>query len=303
MPALFDDEDARKAQHKHLQDGGEELHAAHETPHRLVIHGLRGDVFFVAPVEFFYLVLLVGEGLGDSCARDSGFDIRVYPRYALLDLAGGQIELFAQVHDERQHEGHRRHEHERKAPVDKRHHNEGADESDRRNEEILRAVVREFNDVKQIRGAARHELARPRFIVEGEAELLQMGEYVVAHIRFDINAQHVPPVGDYVGAYRADYVHEYRRAYEYQKRAERFRAGRDVIVQRVPRHDGIDDVHRRDYERAEHIEGKELHMPPVIAYKAPYNAGLLILPVHRFLRSPRFRTAAPPQYRRACVAR
>ena len=81
------------------------------------------------------------------------------PAVRSLDpLRRGHHALALQHHEQHAHR-HEEDQNECERPADRQHHDEGADDGDDGDEEVLRAVVREFGDFEQVGGNARHELS------------------------------------------------------------------------------------------------------------------------------------------------
>jgi transposase InsO family protein len=79
--------------------------------------------------------------------------------------------------------------------VNGEHQGEGAEKGHHRDEKVLRPVVGDLADLFQVLGDARDEVAGLLLVVEAEREFLEVVEGAPAHLRFDVDAEHVAPVG------------------------------------------------------------------------------------------------------------
>ena len=73
---------------------------------------------------------------------------------------------------------------------------ERADDRQRRNEQVLGAVVSELRDLEEIARQPAHELARAVVVKEADVQLLHVREKVAADVRLHQNAECVSPVGN-----------------------------------------------------------------------------------------------------------
>jgi hypothetical protein len=109
------------------------------------------------------------------------------PPVALHRGAVARADADADRHHRRRDEGQR--------PVHEEHQDEGAGQRHHRDEEVLGSVMRHLADLLEILGDARHEVAGLLPVVEAERQLLQVVEGLPAHLRLDLDAEHVAPVG------------------------------------------------------------------------------------------------------------
>ena len=76
------------------------------------------------------------------------------------------------------------------------HQEKGTDQCHQGNEQVLGAVMGNLADFFQILGQPRHQMAGLLVVEEPEGQLLQMIEGLPPHLRLDLDAQHMPPIGD-----------------------------------------------------------------------------------------------------------
>jgi hypothetical protein len=138
---------------------------------------------------------LVGEGLDDAHAAD----VLLQPGVEGADAAelglpvAGQPAAVARHHEARQRHGEEGDQRQRH--VDGEHQGEGAEEGHHRDEQVLRPVVGDLADLLQVLRHAGDEVAGLLLVVEAEREGLEVVEGAAAHLRLDVDAEHVPPVG------------------------------------------------------------------------------------------------------------
>ena len=185
----------------HRDDGGGEqrhkkLHRRVEHTH-LVVEFALGDLeFLVRRVEFVDLLFLVGKGARRADAGERRLDADIDGGSLLLLAARGCRHLAAARHDDRdEHRQDARHD-QRKPPLDGKQDGKRADDRQRRNEQVLGAVVGELRDLKEIARQPAHELARAVVVKEADVQLLHVREKVAADVRLHQNAECVSPVGN-----------------------------------------------------------------------------------------------------------
>ena len=97
-------------------------------------------------------------------------------------------------------------------PLDRIHDNQGADNGKSGNEDVLRSVVRQLGDVKEVAGQAAHQLSGAVPVIKIISQLLHMPEQVTPDIGFDPYAEAVPPVCNDIGEYRTQHIcHRHQR--------------------------------------------------------------------------------------------
>ena len=84
--------------------------------------------------------------------------------------------------------------HQRQPPLHGKHDGQCADNRDGRDEQVLRAVMRQLRHLKQVRGQAAHQLTRAVLVVKIKAQLLHMAEQVPSDVRFHADAEGMAPV-------------------------------------------------------------------------------------------------------------
>ena len=180
--------------HRHGQQADEQLHAGVEKAHFLVEIALGGFEHLVGPVEPPLLLGLVGEGLGGADTGEAGLDLGIDGTGFLLGGPGGLGHLAAAIQHHQQEHGDDAAHHQGQPPLDGEHHRQRPHNGDKRDEQVLRPVVGQLRQLKQVRGQAAHQLAGAVFIVKVKAQVLHMGEQVPADIGLHQDAEGVAPV-------------------------------------------------------------------------------------------------------------
>lgn len=80
--------------------------------------------------------------------------------------------------------------------IDRHHQQESADEGHDGDEQILRAVMSHLADLFQVLGQPPDQMAGLLVVEITEGKLLQVIEGQPPHVGFDIDAEHVSPIGD-----------------------------------------------------------------------------------------------------------
>ncbi|MPM82183.1 hypothetical protein SDC9_129244 [bioreactor metagenome] len=154
------------------------------------------DKPFVAALKLLLFIFLVGKRLRHACAGDRRLDIRVDLRDSLLHLEGCVAHLNPEPDDIENRNRHNAQERQRKPPVDKHHDDKRADHRRAGDQHILRAVVREFRDVEEIRRHAGHEFSCANFVVKTKGKLLNVRKDIPPDIRLHPHTEDMPPVVD-----------------------------------------------------------------------------------------------------------
>ena len=190
IAAHRDDRDGKKAH--------EQLHRAHENTH-LAVEALFGDLeCAVGAAEFLKLQVFVREGLRRAHAGQARFNVGVDVPNALLDLARGLPHLLAPQQNGHKEDRKNHADDKRQAPFGSEHDDERAGDRNKRDEEVLRAVVGKLGDFKKVACKPAHELAGAVLVKVVEAELLHMAEESFSDVGLDADAERVAPVGDNV---------------------------------------------------------------------------------------------------------
>ena len=249
----------------HLDQRREKADASLEGAHVMGAVFLGGEESLIADGEFAVFLLLVGEGFDHADASE-----------IVLDLCVDLGDLFAiaarrAAHASVQNEGkneHDRQDHKRRQRqlhIDADEDDEGADDLEQRENDVLRSVVQKLGDVEKVVGDTAHQLANLGVVVERERELLQMVEDLLAHVVLDLRAHDVAIVADEKSAVAVnDQEHQKSR-----------RDIRRVLQDHLPRlvdqgrrhiahNQRNDQRHRRRQRRKEHIRQKNPHVGLVI---------------------------------------
>ena len=262
---VFHDEVAARADDRQAHQVHHEVRAGEEAGHHLVIAALGVHIGVRAAGKLFDLLLLVAEGLGDADAGDGALDLRVDARRALLDRAGGAHHVPPAQRDEHDDQRHGDHQHQRQLPFDAPEHDKRARQRHKRDEQVLRAVVRQLRHLKQVRRHAGHEQAGAVLVVEAEAQLLQVREDRRTHIRLDAHAHHVSEIRD--EPLRRHAHDEQREHAQHHPRERAHHLAGNVLVEHLARDDREEDIHQGDEQRAGHVQQKQAHVRLVVGGK------------------------------------
>ena len=148
----------------------------------------------IGVVKAAALLCLIGKRLGGAKAGQRRFDFGVDGAGFLLGALGGLPHIAAAAHDHQQKDGDNHANHQRQPPLHGKHDGQCADNRDGRDEQVLRAVMRQLRHLKQVRGQTAHQLTRAVLVVKIKAQLLHMAEQVPPDVRFHADAEGMAPV-------------------------------------------------------------------------------------------------------------
>ena len=244
---------------------------------------LGGLEHLVGLVEPLLLGFFVGKGLGGPHAGQTGLDGGVDG--AGLDLGGpgggAHLPAAAQGHGQQDRQQHQ--QYQRQLPAQGEHHRQRAHDGHQGDEQILRPVVGQLRQLKQVTGQAAHQLAGAVAVVEVEAQLLNVAVQIAADIRLHADAEGVAPVGHHEVQRRAQYIGGHHHRHDDEEYPE-LPLGQPGI------HGGAGHQRERqvdagDEERAGQVQGEE---PPVgfeVGEEYPQGAaGLIIFRGHAMPR-------------------
>ena len=254
---LHDHEAANRDDH-HVQNRQEELHGAVEPAHGLVEGPLGGFEDFVGSIESAVLHILIAKGLGGADAGEAGFDLRIDVSGLLLHPGGDAAEGRPHGHNDEQKNGHQNAHHQSQLPADGGHDDQCADDGHRGGEHILRAMVGQLRQLKQVRGQAAHELTGAVGVVEVVAHVLHMPEQVRPDVRLHPDAEGVAIVADNIVQEAAQYIKGQAGAHQGKEHAE-FSVGQQVI-EAGPGYQGKGQIDQRNQQGAGDVNGKQLPM-------------------------------------------
>ena len=205
---LFHHEHTAEEEHHHIHQPVEKAHHRVEPRHIAVGVPLDAGEPCALGVELGALLCFAGKRFDHADAQKGVFGLRVNVARDLAPRFEHRPHLAAEIHRAEEHE---RQQHERRRgqrQVDRAKEAEADADLDPEDEELLRTVVRELRDIKEVRRDPRHQLADLGVVVVAERDAQQVGEQVLAHIAFDHHAHRVSDI-DHIIA-RAD-VHELQR--------------------------------------------------------------------------------------------
>ena len=149
-----------------------------------------------------------------------------------------------------------------KPEINGRQINEGHDDRNTRDEKIFRAVVRQLAHLKEVGGDAGHNTTGLVIVIKAEGELLQVVEQVAAHLRLHTYADGVTVILHEIAQKHTQHVKRQHDAARHDDGGIHF--VRDVFVEHLSRHDGIDHTDHRNEKRRQHIQGQHLFVWLVI---------------------------------------
>ena len=246
---------AAEGDDQHRHDAHAELQAGLVHRHGPVIAPLGPPEPGIGPLELVDLGGLVGEGLGGAHAGDGGLQLPVDAGHLPLDLRRGVHHPPALEDGEEEKQRHHGKDHEGQLPPDGEHDQKGARQGDGGDEQVLGAVVGQLGDLEQVGGDPAHERTGAVLVVEGEGQILHVGEEGGADVRLDAYPQQVAPVGDGEVKDPLEQVGQQQGGHHGEEQAEQ-PLGQHVL-HGVPGDQRKGQIHQRDAQRAEHVQQEE----------------------------------------------
>jgi hypothetical protein len=105
-------------------------------------------------------------------------------------------------------------------------------------------------------------VARAVIVVKGKGQFLEMGKEIPPHIRFDIGAYGMTPIGHKIRKGGTEDIETHHKAHHDEEKAVQIRG--EQFFYRVFSHHGKEHVGRRDQRSAEHIRGEEYPVGAVV---------------------------------------
>ena len=278
-PPLHDEVSAQ-SDDDHRHDPHAQLHSRLVGGHDLVIAPLGPPELVVGGVELPVLLRLVGEGLGGADAGQGGLHLPVDYRQLALHRHAGPAHPPALENGEDRKDGNHHKHRQGQLPPDGQQHAEGPEEGDAGDEQILRAVVGQLPDLKEVAGDPAHELSRAVFIKKGEGQGLHVGEQIPADVRFNVHAHEMAPVGD-------DKVHDPLQKIGQQQNGHHGEKGLVKALGQKRLHGQPGDVRKGQVYRAddggtEHIQQKQPQVGLIVGSEDGEKSPLLKILVFHF---------------------
>lgn len=158
---------------------------------------------------------------------------------------------------EDQHADHQGKQRNGQLPVDQEQEDKGTNDLDQGNEQVLRAVVGEFRDVKEVRDQLAHHLAGVVLIIVREGQLLIVVEEAGAHVPFHVGAHHVSLVADIIFAQTLEHIHDEKpEADKRQGMEDGFPVPGKQAVDGSPQELGVEKIYHAYEGGAEKIQEK-----------------------------------------------
>ena len=145
-------------------------------------------------------------------------------------------------------------QHQRQDRMDGHEDDQRAEDRERTGQDVLGAVVRQFDDLEQVVGDAGQEDAGPVVVEEAVGQLLHVREDVPAHVRFHHRAHAVSDHSDKILTHRTYQIRcEHDSHHDEESPEEPFR---QESAHRPSRHIGEGQVHHGDAHGQGHVDGK-----------------------------------------------
>ena len=236
---------------------------------------LGGLVDVVGGVELLQLLRLIGEGLGRPHTGDAGLHPGVDDGGLLLHLAAGGAHGAAAAPDHQEEDRQDRRDDESQPPLDVKHDGKGPENGDAGDEDVLRPVVGQLRDLKELAGEAAHEDAGAVAVKVAAVQLLHVAEEVPPDVGLHQDAEGVAPVADDILHPRPDGEGQQHDGHDGEE-------GPVGVLRQQLIHAPAGDVGKRqvdegDAEGAGHIQKEELPVGPEVGEKDPQAGSLLEL--------------------------
>ena len=225
----------------------------------------------IAPVELADLIVFIGKSFGGSGAGDTAFHIGVDLCYTFLNVLAGGFHSHTGTHDKNQNGGQQYKHSQGNAPFDAEHHRKGSRQRDAGNHHVFRTVVGQFRYLKQIIGHPGEELSGADVVIKTEGEGLNVGKDIPAHIRFNVRAQTVSPIGDDILEAGPNQICQHGKPQQQQEFGHETVIGfhgRDKLPEQILGEKRKGYIHPGHAESTYHIQGKELLVGPKIGHKS-----------------------------------
>ena len=156
-------------------------------------------------------------------------------------------------------------------------------------QQILRAMVGQFRQVKQVGGQTAHQVAGAVFVVKVEAQLLQMLEQIRPDVSLHMDAEGVTVIGHDELQKAPQHIGPRHDAHNQEKGL--IAAFRQQVIQRRPGHQGECQVHAGNQHRAADVQEKELFVVFEVVEKNRQGAfSLIVFCSHNSLLSTQIRS-------------
>ena len=235
---------------------------------------LGGLEHLVGGVEPGHLHLLVAEGLGGADAGKTAFDLRVDVAGLLLDHHGDLAHIAAHGHDHHQENGDEDPHRQSQLPADGRHDDERAYNGDEGGQQVLRPVMGQFCQLKQVCRQPAHQLPCPVGIVKVIAQLLHMAKQILTNVRLHPDAEGMAEIADDIVQSCPQNINNGSGNHQPKKHPV-FSVWKQ-IVQALPGHQRKRQVDQGNQCGAANVQGKE---PLVVSEIVEKNPQRTFLPV------------------------
>ena len=226
---------------------------------------------FVTFAELLHFATCVGVGLGDPDAGNAALDGGVDGSIALPAIIKGLLHCLAVVGTDHDHDRHTGKDDKGQQGVDAEEISEGKDDHYRADENVFRAVVRQFADFKQVAGDPGHDPSGFVVIIETERELLQVIKKVDPHLGLHFYANEVTVVLDEVPQKHADHI-QHKNGKTCDDDGGVHPVG-DEVFQHLPGDNGIHHTDHGDQQGGQHVQRQHFGMWLVVTDKAFEHVG------------------------------
>ena len=245
---------------------------------------LGGLVDVVGGVELLQLLRLIGEGLGRPHTGDAGLHPGVDDGGLLLHLAGSRAHGPAAAPDHQEEDRQDRRDDESQPPLDAEHDGKGPHDGNAGDEDVLRPVVGQLRDLKELAGETAHEDASAVAVKVPAVQLLHVAEEIPPDVGLHQDAEGVAPVADDILHPRPDGEGQQHDGHH----GEKCTVGvlRQQLIHTPARDVGERQIDEGNAEGAGHIQKEELPVRPEVGEKDPKTGRLLELTGGHWLDAP-----------------
>lgn len=173
--------------------------AALNRPMALVELPLGGLVGIVGGIKLAQFRLLIGKGLGRADSGQPGLNVGIDDGGLLLDPGGSLTHGAAAPPHHQEKDRQNQGNHQSQPPLNGEENDEGTHNGHTGNEDILRTMVGQFRNIKEVRRQPAHQLPGAIAVKIVKGQLLHVAKQIPADICFHQDAEGMPPISNDVG--------------------------------------------------------------------------------------------------------
>lgn len=143
-------------------------------------------------------MLFIGKGLYYADTADIVLNPGVEVTHITKQIMVSSSHVPSEVNNDPGHNRHNDKGYNSQLQVEVCHQDKSTDQRHYRDKDIFRTMVRDLADIIKVIGDPSDQVAGFIIIEEAERQLLDVVEHFFAHIGFDVDPQHMPPVSNYV---------------------------------------------------------------------------------------------------------